>query len=189
MAFIDIVLLVIVGAFVLFGLFFGLIHTLGSLIGAIVGIIFASRLIDPSFEAIGFLFGGGNIARVVLFILIFLIVTRLVGLVFWLVGRVAKPLSWIPFVKSINHLLGGVLGFVEGVIVVGIVLLYATQIIPFESLRSQVEDSRVGNYLVTTAEVLQFFFPEDWRQAIESVADSTAEVIPEPPTEEDEATE
>lgn len=180
MGFIDIILIVIVGAFVLFGLFFGLVHTLGSLLGAILGIILASRLVDPAFETFGFLFGGGSFSRILIFIIIFFLVTRLVGLVFWLVGKVFDVLAWIPFARSFDRLLGGLFGFVEGVIVVGVVLFYAMQVLPDDTLRTMLETSVVADFLVATMSALQVFFPEAARQAVESAADSAADVIPEP---------
>ena len=179
MGFIDIILIVIVGAFVLFGLFFGLVHTLGSLLGTIVGIIFASRLIDPAFNSFGFLFGGGTIGRIILFILIFFIITRLVGIVFWFLGKVFNILMWIPFARSLDRLLGRLFGFLEGIIVVGVALFYAMQVLPDDTLRTMLETSVVADFLVTTMSILQVFFPEVARQSVESAADSAATVIPD----------
>lgn len=160
MVFIDIVLLVIVGAFAFFGFFFGLVHTLGSLLGTLVGIIFASRLVDPAFETFGFLFGGGTFARILLFILIFFIVTRLVGLVFWFLGKILHVLTWIPFAKSFDKLLGGLFGCIEGIIVVGVVLFYAMQVLPDDTLRTMLETSFVADFLIAMMSALQIFFPE-----------------------------
>ncbi len=167
MGFIDIVLLVIVGAFVFFGLFFGLIHTLGSLVGAILGIAVASRIIEPTVEAFGFLLGGGSVAKIVLFIIIFLIVSRLVGLVFWVFEKIFGFVSIVPFAKSINRLLGALFGFVEGVIVVGVVLFYAMQVLPEDTLLALLEGSAVANFLVATVSALQVLFPESLRIVVE----------------------
>lgn len=183
MGFIDIVLMVIVGAFVFFGFFFGLVHTLGSLLGTIIGIIFASRLVDPTFQTFGFLFGGGTISRIIIFIIIFFLVTRVIGVVFWFIGKIFNVLAWIPFARSFNRLLGGLFGFVEGIIVVGVVLFYVMQVLPDDTLKTALETSRVADYLLATMSVLQVFFPESARGAVESAADSAAEVIPQPVTE------
>ena len=43
----DIVLLVIIGGFGLFGLWFGIVHTLGSLLGTALGIFLASHYYGP----------------------------------------------------------------------------------------------------------------------------------------------
>lgn len=179
MMFIDIVLLVILGAFVFFGLFFGLVHTLGALVGTVIGILFTTRLLDPAFEAFGFLLGGGAVAKVVLFILIFLIITRLVGAVFWLLGKMLKPISWIPLTKSLDHLIGGVFGFLEGVVVIGVILFYALQVLPNDTVRDQLEQSSVADYLTSTVTVMEYLFPDELREAVEQAADTTAEYIPE----------
>lgn len=180
MGFIDIFLIVIIGAFVLFGFFFGLFHTLGSVIGTIVGIIFASRLVDPAFSTFGFLFGGGTAAKIILFILIFFLITRLVGLVFWFLSKFFHFFSWIPFLRSFDRVLGALFGFIEGVIVVGVVLFYAMQVLPDDTLRNVLETSRVADFLIVTMTTLQVFFPESARQAVESAADSTAGTLPPP---------
>jgi len=163
MGFIDIVLLVIIGAFVFFGLFFGLIHTLGSLVGAILGIAVASHFIEPTVEAFGFLLGGGSVAKIILFIIIFLIVSRLVGLVFWVFEKIFGFVSIVPFAKSINRLLGALFGFIEGIIVVGVVLFYAMQVLPEDTLLTLLEGSAVANFLVATVSALQVLFPESLR--------------------------
>src|SRR3989339_472790 len=160
---VDVVLLVIVGLFVLFGLFFGLIHTLGSLVGTILGIVVSTRLIDPAFDRLGFLFGGGGAAKVILFIIIFLLISRIVGLLFWVVERAFGIVSIIPFAKSINRLLGAVFGFVEGVIVVGVVLFFALQYLPDDAVRAALEQSVVADFLVATMAALQGLFPEGVR--------------------------
>ena len=146
MGFIDIVLLVIVGSFVLFGFFFGFVHTLGSLIGSIVGIFLTTRLIDPAFNQFGFIFGGGNAARVIIFIILFMLISRLVGIVFWFLGKIWDVLSFIPFAKSFDRLLGGIFGCIEGIVIVGVLIFYA-------------------KYLVATASALQVLLPEGLKAA------------------------
>ena len=162
MGFIDLILIVIVGAFVVFGLFFGLIHTIGSLAGTIIGVVVASRLVDPATELVGVFFGGSDsgVAKVIVFIIIFVIVTRLVGLFFWFFEKIFDFVSIIPFTKSINRLLGGLLGFIEGVIVVGVILFYAMQVLPEDTLLMALESSAVAKYLVATVSALQILFPE-----------------------------
>ncbi|PJA45876.1 hypothetical protein CO174_01415 [Candidatus Uhrbacteria bacterium CG_4_9_14_3_um_filter_50_9] len=160
MGFVDLILIVIVGAFVIFGLFFGLIHTIGSLVGTIVGIVIASRLVDPFTEMFSFLFGEGGIGKVIVFIILFIIVTRLVGLLFWMFEKVFHMVSFVPFVKSINRLLGGFFGFIEGVVVVGVILFYAMQVLPEDTLLLALESSAVAEYLVAVVSALQVLFPE-----------------------------
>ena len=183
MGFIDIVFIVIIVAFIFFGLFFGLVHTLGSLVGTIVAIIFSSRLVEPAMDTFGFLFGGGDAAKIIIFIIIFFLISRLIGIVFWLVGKVWDVLSWIPFAKTIDRFLGAILGFIEGIVVIGVILFYAMQVLPESTLRTILETSFMAKYLLATTGMLQSLFPVAAKQAIESAADSATEVIPPPPTQ------
>lgn len=163
---VDLILVIIVGGFVFYGAFFGFIHTLGSLIGALVGAVIASRIVDPVFDWIGFIFGGGTWARIIIFIIIFLIITKVVGVLF---GVVKKVWSIVPFGKSLDRLLGLVLGFIEGVIVVGVILYFAMQYLPEEGLRSVLEMSAVSDYLLMVAGTVQILLPEALQQARDAV--------------------
>lgn len=163
MTFIDVVFLLIIGAFVFFGFFFGLIHTIGSLIGTVIAIVFATRYIDVAFATFGFLFGGNEIAKVIVFIILFVLTARLVGIVFWLIRNVLFFFTWIPFANTVNRLLGALFGFGEGVIVVGMVTFYAMQILPEDTLLNSLEGSFMAKYLVAIIRALQVFFPESLR--------------------------
>jgi membrane protein required for colicin V production len=163
MAFVDIVLLVIIGAFVLFGLFFGLVHTLGALIGAILGIFLASRFIDPVFDVVGPFIGNGSVARIIIFIILFLFVSRLAGFVLWLIEKLLGVLKIIPFAGFLNRLLGGAFGLLEGVVVVGIVLFYSTQVLPQDTILAALQTSTIADFLLSAVSTLQVLFPESMR--------------------------
>jgi len=131
MPLIDIILLVLVGAFVLHGLWFGFIRTLGNAVGLIVGAIVASQYVGTAIDYLGFLFANNvSVAGVVLFLLILIIVQRLVGFIFWLVEKLFGFLSWLPFVGFVNRLLGGLLGAVEGFVTIGAVIYFIGLIFP-----------------------------------------------------------
>ncbi|PJE77176.1 hypothetical protein COV05_01015 [Candidatus Uhrbacteria bacterium CG10_big_fil_rev_8_21_14_0_10_48_16] len=157
MGFIDIILLVIVGAFVFFGLFFGLIHTIGSIIGSIIGIVAATFLTDAVVNMFGFLSDSGP-TKVFVFVVIFLIISRLIGLVIMILEKVFGFFSIIPFAKTINHLLGAGLGFIEGLIIVGVVLFYAMQVLPEDTLFYALEGSFVAKYLVAFVSAIGSLF-------------------------------
>lgn len=116
MPIIDVVFLLIVFSFVLFGFWFGFIHTLGSAIGFFIGIFVASHIYD--------FFGGSIGLKIFIFIFVFVLVGRLVGLVFHLVDKVVSIIKIIPFVSTINRLAGALFGFIEGLLIVtGIVFI------------------------------------------------------------------
>lgn len=160
MTFLDIVLLVIVGAFVFFGLFFGFFHAIGSLIGTGVSIFITYKLIDPVFDQIGFLLGGGTFARVSLFIALFLLISKLIGLVFWLLRKVFGILTWIPFATSIDRILGAVFGLIEGIVFIAVALFYAVRVLPDNTIQTLIEKSFFIEYLIPLITILKPFIPE-----------------------------
>lgn len=164
MPLVDLALAIIVGAFVLFGLFFGFVHTLGSLIGSVIGIAIATRLVEPAVDRFGFFFNNNEgVASVVLFIILFTLISRGVGLIFWVLEKAFGFLSWIPFAKTINRLLGGILGFVEGVIVVGAVIYFALKFLPNGLVAGWLSQSSVADYLLTVMSALQLLMPAELR--------------------------
>jgi uncharacterized membrane protein required for colicin V production len=119
MSIFDIILLVLIGAFVLHGLWFGFIRTLGNAVGLIVAAIVAGKYTALAVSYLGFLFmENTTAASIVLYILILIIAQRLVSFLFWIIDRLFGFLRWLPFVGFINRLLGGILGAVEGFVFV-----------------------------------------------------------------------
>ncbi|MFH1314879.1 MAG: CvpA family protein [Candidatus Uhrbacteria bacterium] len=164
-AFVDLILIIIIGGFVFYGAFFGFIHTLGSLIGAIIASVIASRIIDSVFEWVGYIFGGGVWARIILFIIIFLVLTKLIGLLFTMIEKIW---SVVPLGKSLNRLLGIIFGFIEGVIVVGVIIYFAMLYLPEEGVRSALEMSAVADYLLMVAGTTAILLPDALQQANEA---------------------
>jgi len=164
-AFVDLILIIIIGGFVFYGAFFGFIHTLGSLIGAIIASVIASRIIDSVFEWVGYIFGGGVWARIILFIIIFLVLTKLIGLLFTMIEKIW---SIVPLGKSLNRLLGIIFGFIEGVIVVGVIIYFAMLYLPEEGVRSALEMSAVADYLLMVAGTTAILLPDALQQANEA---------------------
>lgn len=157
---VDVILVAIIGLFVLFGFLFGFVHSLGSLVGAILGTVLTSRLIEPAFERFGFILGGGAFAKIVLFILIFLLISRIIGLLFWVVEKVLGIFAMIPFAKTVNRLIGAVFGLLEGIIVVGVVLFFALQYLPDDAVKAALEQSSVADLLIAMTAAIQVMYPE-----------------------------
>lgn len=146
----DVILLLSVFSFLLFGLWFGLIHTVGSLVGTVVGAVVAGQF---------YTLAPGSIGRVVAFIVIFLVVNRLVGFGFSLLERAFHLLTILPFLKSIDRLSGGVLGLIEGLLVVGTILIVASRYNLGTWFTTAMTNSKVAPHLVNAAQVLLPFLP------------------------------
>lgn len=167
MSLLDIILLVFLGGFVISGFWFGLIHTFGALCGTIIGAAAASRYYGEVAEIIQSITGGGlNAIKVITFILLFVIIARLVGLVFHLVEKVYDFISIIPFLKTINRIGGAILGLLEGGLVIGLSLYFA-ELYPFSAWLTKMilEQSVFAGYFLAVAKILIPLLPNAIKQA------------------------
>lgn len=158
----DAVLLIILAGFVFYGIFFGLIKTIGNIAGVIVGAFVAGHFyLSAYYWAEDLFFGYENLGKVISFIVLFTIVNRVVGLVFALIDKSFHLISIIPFLKTINRLGGAVLGFVMGALIVGLILYVASRyaIVGYFA-GDMLAASKIAPFLVKFAGVLTPLLPE-----------------------------
>ncbi len=161
MSTIDLIFLITLGGFTLFGLWFGLIHTLGALVGTILGAIVAGNYYEPVAEWSGFLFGDHeNLARLVCFLLIFIIVNRLVGFIFHLLDKAFNIITKLPFLNAINRLAGAVLGFMEGILIIGMFVYIASRFPLIEWFNTALVTSKIAPWSLGAAKILVPLLPE-----------------------------
>ena len=147
------------------GLWFGLIHSLGALVGTIAGAFLAARWYEPVASWFSFLFGDhDNLARIVCFFILFIIIDRLVGLIFWIINKIFSVLTVIPFLKTINRLVGAIFGFLEGVLVLGLTLIFIKMYPLGDWFSGIVADSKVAEYLVRAGKLFLPLLPEMVKQ-------------------------
>lgn len=161
----DVILLIILLGFILFGIFFGFIHALGSLVGVVAGAWVAGHYYMPFADWLTpFLAGNEMWAKVIAFLIIFTLVNRLVGLIFHIIGKVFNIVSIVPFLKSINRLLGAVLGFFEGVLVIGIAIYIISQFDVSPWLNNLFANSKIAKYFVDTSAIIKPLIPDAVKQ-------------------------
>lgn len=144
----DLALMIIAGLFIIAGLYHGFIRTVGSLVGLIGGILLAIFGLDwiNAFLPIS----DYPFVQVIAFILILAIASQLIGWIFELIDRAYKLLTIIPFVESINKLLGGILGVLEAFVVLSGIIYYVTNELADGSLKTAILDSQVVGWLSWT---------------------------------------
>jgi uncharacterized membrane protein required for colicin V production len=115
---ITIIVLLALIAFSANGFKAGSIETLGRVLGAVVGFIVAKSLVA---SVVGYVshYISSDWAFLVSFLVIFLVVDSLVGWLFRLAEGLLKIFTRLPILKQINSFLGLILGFIEGIIVIG----------------------------------------------------------------------
>ncbi len=124
----DIVLVIILLGFILNGLFKGLIRLLGHVVGLIIGAFVASHFYLDLFSWWQNIFNGRDaLGKVISFIVLFVVVTRLTDLGFKLIEKLFNLIAIIPGSKYLNNLAGGVLGFLEGGLFLGLILFVVSR--------------------------------------------------------------
>lgn len=157
----DIILLCIIGGFGLFGFWFGLISAAGSLLGTALGAFLAFRFYIPFADNLMKFTGWtGNFPKVVAFIIVFLIINRLIGFIFYVIGKIFSPLTNLPFIHSLDSILGAILGLFEGVFVMGIIAIFIKTIPVGDFFMNQIRSSVVIPWCTAVASILWPLIPE-----------------------------
>ena len=173
----DVILLIIIGGFVMFGFWFGFFHTLGSLFGTVFGAFLASRLYEPMADWLISVTGWGeNISSVFMFVVAFFIINRLIGFGFWVVDRVFHIVTYLPFVKGINRFLGMTLGFAEGVITVGLFIYFIERVPLSEGFMNVLANSVIAPVTSNVASILWPLLP-DALKLLQSTVDYLSNTI------------
>lgn len=156
----NLVLLIIIAGFGLFGFSLGLVGTLGSLIGSIIGAFFASRwYVAPAQWITMFTGWSNNAASIIAFVLVFIMVNRLVGFLFYILDHTVGLVTRLPVISSLNRLLGAVVGLVEGVIVVGLSLFIVSRYPLSPEIMAALNQSSIAAFCSGVASVLWPLIP------------------------------
>lgn len=171
----DLLLLLSVFGFVWGGFWTGLIQAVGGVVGLFLGSIIASRYYERFADTVTPVFGGNAVAgKIFAFILIFLLVTRLVGVLFWLVNKIFNFMAIVPGLKFINRLGGAIFGFLEGALFVGITLQFITRLPISTPFAGTIAHSTIAKYFLDVTAWLVPLFPKFLKQA----QDATKAVLP-----------
>lgn len=157
----DIILIVILAGFGLFGLWFGLVHTLGSLLGTALGVYLSVRFYAGVAQWLIDVTGWSeNVCKVVVFIAMFFIISRLMGLAFWLVERILRVFIGLPFIRSIDRLLGLIFGLLEGGVALGFIFYFIARFPVGDWFMGMVSRSMVVPYVAKLANIVMPLVPE-----------------------------
>lgn len=156
----DWILALLIAGLTAWGLVSGFVYSLGSLLGTILGIVVATRLYEPLGDEIApVLFGQTGVARAVAFFLLFLVVNQAVGAAFWVIGKAVGIMSIIPGFAILNRVAGAVLGFIAGIIILGVVFGYGQSIMENDSFSGTVDSSVIAPFFLRGAELVMWAAP------------------------------
>ena len=129
MAYMDFVLVLIVLGFALWGFTSGFVRAISSLFGSAIALIITSKTyLDFSLWALPPLWQGFW-TKALVFLLLFLLINRLIGLVVSLIDKTFHVIAFMPLASLMNRLIGFVFGLLEGLIVAA-ALVFAISVTP-----------------------------------------------------------
>ena len=138
---VDIVILVLLGFFLLKGIYRGLLKEVCSLLGLVLGGVFAfsfhlplAQLLQDSFNLPAQLCIWGS------FLAIFLLLVFLFAVVGFVLSRFVK----LIFLGGFNRLAGAIFGVVQGVVVLSVIVLALSSSVAPEFVRVKVKGSQLA---------------------------------------------
>lgn len=157
--FIDVILIIILAAFLFWGAFSGIANMIGNILGFIFGIFIASRYYVVLSGLIALVLTKANtqLLNIVSFIILLALVGKLVGFV---VNIIFKVISFIPFVKTTNRLIGAGVGLIGGIIVTGSIVYMMSRYPITDSIKNALEVSILAPTLLTIFKPLTILLPK-----------------------------
>ncbi len=159
----DFILILIIFAFGFFNFWFGFVHAVGSFVGIFLGAWLAGIYYDVLGMWLLKYIHNPSMAKVVGFIIIYVVVNRGMGLIFSVVDHIFH----LPLLNGINRIAGAILGLVEGVLVVGLVIYVLSRFSISDRVTTVLTNSDVAHWLITLASVLSPLLPE-WLYTLKS---------------------
>lgn len=154
--FVDFILTFILILVTCLGIFFGLIRVVGAIATIIIGIVTAGLFFkDLALTLEPYLFDNPNISKIVAFLLIY----WLVSLILSVIVAIANKLFKLPFLKTVNRLLGGVFSFLGCIIVLAIFLHLFRAYAWSPEISALFSQSILVNYLMILGKYLSWLIP------------------------------
>ena len=153
MNWVDIVIIIYLCLSVLSGFMQGLIRTVLSIIGLIVGIILAAHFYKQLGDVLTFI-SNKNVAYVVAFIIILLVVIGIAAFIAWILRSLIKAimLGWVDKIG------GAVLGLILGALSISAFLAIIEKV----SNSSLITDSKLAGFFLDKFPLVLKFLPSDF---------------------------
>ncbi len=150
----DILLIIIVVFCVIRSWSKGFIREIFSILGIIVGVLVASRYYQLLFPYVGRYISDDAFISLLSFTLVFLGTFTIVAVL----GMLVKALVRIMFVGWVDHTMGGIFGFVKGLLFVSLIIWILTTFLPKGS--SLLRGSRFSPYIARASRIFVVMIPK-----------------------------
>lgn len=155
---IDIILLIILLGFFVYGWQSGLIKTVGGVLGIVVGIIVAGKYFQVVADwLMPILENRDNLAKILGYLIVFVAVNVVMMV---LVSVLTSIFKFVPFLTSLNRLAGAILALLGGVLAIGFLLIMIDKFPFADFLAKYLEGSQIVPVIADVAGVLMPLLPE-----------------------------
>jgi len=152
----DVILLIILVITIILGLIKGLVRQLIGILAVIVGVILAMAYYPYVSQIIKPLFKNESLAHFLGFLVIF-VLTLILG---WIIARLFSKVMK-GSLKFFNHLLGGVIGLIKGILICG-VLIFALLVFPVQN--KALEESELAPYCLKATRAAIGLIPSELKE-------------------------
>lgn len=158
---VDLVLFIILGLFTILGLYWGIIRQVLAIVGLVVGFMLAGQYGSEVAMWLGSLITDPNLAQVLGFIAVLLLVSATTSLI----ASLLHALAGLVFLGWLDHLLGALLGLAQGLLAVTAVLIVLV-VFPVEPWSGFVRSSLLAGWLLRIGEPLTMLLPDLFATAV-----------------------
>lgn len=162
---VDVILVVVLVVSSLWGFKAGAVRAVGNIIGTVVSALLAWHFLEPTVQFLSPWIGSTLVRQVVFYFLLFAIISKLVGLIVYLLEKVFGLVSWLPFAEGANKLIGALVGAIEGIVLCFFGVLtaayFSQYIIVHPATIEALHASRLATPIVQAAPILFFLLPKE----------------------------
>ncbi len=162
MLIIDIILLILLLGFFIRGWQAGLIRMLAGLIGIVAGIVVAGHfypVVTDWFVRLPFLANKQNLTNILSMVVIFLAVNGIIGVGAYLIDKTFNIFAFIPFIKTINKIIGALLGLLGGAFIFGWLIIMLNKFPFAEFITNYLSNSQIVPYLTYISNLIMPLWP------------------------------
>lgn len=156
----DFIILLVLVSFAAYGFALGLVHVVGGLVGIVLGAWLGNLFYLQLGQTIApYLLGHEKASSAIAFFVIFLLVNRLTAIAFSLLNRIINLLSFIPLLKSLNRIAGGLFGLLEGALLLGVAIRFSQQFWAPLWAQGWIAQSQFAGFLVALVGLFEAILP------------------------------
>lgn len=162
---VDAIILIVIGIFFLMGFVKGFIKQIGSIIGFFLALWVAATFypqfaayLKPSFQQWQII--ASQLSVFVAYILLFFGTQFAFGILVSIADYLFRIFSFAPFMKLTNRLLGGLIGAIEGILIVSAAFALLTQVTFFPVLSQKLKKSFFAPFASTISGIIMPLLPD-----------------------------